>query len=316
MALNDDEQDHRPDGMETAIGRAGHAFIAYPRVQRLHEAIRRCQRLSALMDEAQCMSLEGPLGAGKTKVSKRYARAFPRRQEDDRTIVPVFYVETPSPVTIKGAALAMAGALGDRPPVHTPQYEIDRQLVAQLRGCKTELVILDDFHHLIPKSKRRDLNPSAKKFIALDVADWLKVLIKESGVPFLVVGLIDTIAPIMEADRELGRLFAARETLAPFSWDPANDAAMQEFAQFIEYAEQAIDLPLAPDVPRRELLALLHRATDGVVANVMNLLRYAQVDALDLGRTVITQADLGAAYQSRLSAHMGKRKNPFTATGR
>ncbi len=307
---NDEEQE-----TQTAIGRAGHAFIAYPRVQRLHKVIRRCQRLSTLMDEPQCMSLEGPLGAGKTKLSKRYAWAFPRRQEGEQTIVPVFYAETPSPVTIKGAALALAGALGDRPPANTPQYEVDRQLIAQLRGCKVELAILDDFHHLIPKSKRRDLSPAAKKYIALEVADWLKVLIKESGVPFLVVGLNNTIAPIMEADRELGRLFAAREELAPFPWDAANDEAIAEFAQFIEYAEQAVDLPLAPDVPRRELLALLHKATDGVVANVMNLLRFAQVDVLDRSGTTITQADLTEAYRSRLADHMGKRKNPFGTTG-
>lgn len=294
------------DDRQAALARAGHAFITHPRLQRLHQVVERNQRLSLLSGEPQCMALEGPLGAGKTSFVRRYAAAFPRVEDDEGTRVPVFYLETPSPVTIKGAALSLLQALGDPASHHVPLYAADRRLVALLRGCRTTLVILDDFHHLIARGRQR---------IAVDVADWLKVLIKESGVMFLVVGLDGTVDEIMRANKQLSRLFAARETLAPFAWDPGDRRAVQEFADFVRCAERAVELPLAPDLPRGELLALLHAATDGVVANIMNLLRACQVDVLERGGGAITRDDLARGYQHRLAKHLGRPRNPFDGAG-
>lgn len=293
-ALDDDRQ--------AALARASRAFITHPRLQRLHRLVERNQHLSRLAGEPQCMTLEGPLGAGKTSFVKRYAAAFPRQEDDEGARVPVFYLETPSPVTIKGAALNMLQALGDPAAHYVPLYAVDRRLVTLLRGCRTTLVILDDFHHLIARGRRR---------VAVDVADWLKVLIKESGVMFLVVGLEGTIDEIMHANRQLSRLFAARETLAPFAWEPGDPQAVREFADFVRCAERAVELPLAPDLPRGDLLGLLHAATDGVVANLMNLLRACQADVLERGGAAITRDDLARNYRRRLAKHLGRPGNPF-----
>jgi hypothetical protein len=43
----------------------------------------------------------------------------------------------------------------------------------------------------------------------------------------------------------------------------------------VEFAEKAIGLPLAKTPPRVEMLYRLHYATDGVVGNLINILRYA-----------------------------------------
>lgn len=299
--------DADPDGFEAnseALARSGAAFIEYPRLRTLHKDIERCRQLSRLCGEPQCMSLEGQLGAGKTSLVRRYAASFRRQVMGNGDRIPVLYMGLPSEaqITIKGAAQKMLAALGDPAAAKTPLPTVDGRIIKQLQAARTQLVILDDFHHLTPKGRMS---------MGYEVGDWLKVLIKESGVPFLVVGLEDTIDEIMRANKQLSRLFLAREVLAPFAWDPLDGGTMKEFAAFVKSAEQAIGLPIWPECPHGERLALLHTATDGVVANVMNLLRYCQVEVLTRGGDVVTQWDLARAYAKRLAKHLDRPDNPF-----
>src|SRR5260221_12649495 len=112
------------------------------------------------------------------------------------------------------------------------------------------------------------------------VSDWLKALIKEAEVPFLVVGVEGQVEKILKANAQLSRLFAVRETLNPLTWSAQKKGSINEFAHFIEYAEKAIQLPLTKQIRRVELLYRLYYVTNGVVANIMNLLRAAQLMAL------------------------------------
>ena len=52
-------------------------------------------------------------GLGRTTLIKDYARQFPRYETQARTWIPAFYLETPSPVTVKGLAQKMLEELGD-----------------------------------------------------------------------------------------------------------------------------------------------------------------------------------------------------------
>ena len=88
---------------------------------------------------------------------------------------------------------------------------LNSRLIKLLKACQVELVILDDFHHLIDTETDR---------VLAKVSDWLKVLIKETGIPFLVVGMEGKVERILRANAQLSRLFAARETLLPFAWQP------------------------------------------------------------------------------------------------
>jgi hypothetical protein len=137
------------------------------------------------------------------------------------------------------------------------------------------------------------------------------VLIKETGIPFLVVGIEGKVDLILEANPQLSRLFAARETLEPFAWNATMPDTIREFSRFVHYAEQAIGVPLAPAPPRVEWLYRLHYATGGVIGNVMNLLRYAALLAQQRARTELDLALLSRAFQQRLQKHMRLPANPF-----
>lgn len=284
------------------LERANTALIRYPRFKELHYHIRRCQQISQTAGESQCMSLEGVTGAGKSTLVQDYARAFPRSLTEAGVQIPVFYMGTPSPVTVKGMAAAMLKQLGDPAAHQGTQWSMNSRLIKLLGACGVELAILDDFHHLIDCETNR---------VLAKVSDWLKVLIKETGLPFLVVGIEDTVERILDINPQLSRLFATRERLQPFTWDMADATGVLEFAQFVKYAEEAIGITLADTLPRMELLYRLHYATGGVVGNLMNLLRYAALSAQENGTNIVELPALAQAFRQRLAKHRKVQTNPF-----
>ena len=286
----------------TRLDRLNAALIRYPRFKELHRDIREGQEMSRLSDEPQCMSLEGVTGAGKSTLVRDYAALFPRMEERDGTRIPIFYTETPSPATVKGMAASMLARLGDPAAHRGTLWSMNFRLIRLMIACQVELAILDDFHHLIDRETNRILE---------QVSDWLKVLIKETGVMFLVVGIAGKVEPILEANAQLSRLFAVRETLAPFRCDPVDQDSIQEFARFVQYAEKAIATPLPETLPRLELLYRLHYATDGVVGNLMNLLRYAALIARQAQKTSLDLSVLAEAFNKRLVKHLKGKVNPF-----
>ena len=282
------------------------ALVRHGRFNELHQDIRLCQDLSDLAGEAQCMALEGMTGTGKTTLVKSYASAFTRQETTSKTKIPVFYMETPTPVTVKGMAARMLETLGDPAAHRGPLWSMNSRLIHFLRLCEVQLVILDDFHHLIDQETKRILET---------VSDWLKVLIKETNIPFLVVGLEGSVTQILQANAQLSRLFAVRETLYPFAWSITDVSLNQDFVSFIQYVETSVPLSFSDELPRAEWLHRLHYATDGVIANVMDLVRLAvwlahQQHAQTLSLTLLSQA-----FDKRLAQHLPQKTNPFvTAT--
>lgn len=290
------------DPTVTLLTKAHAALIRYPRFNELHEDIEMCQQMSSLAGEPQCMVLEGMTGTGKSTLVKTYVETFLRYETASGTKVPVFYMETPSPVTVKGMAARMLEVLGDPAAHKGPLWSMNARLTHFIKSCEVQIVILDDFHHLIDKETNRVLET---------VSDWLKVLIKETGVPFLVIGIEGKVELILRANAQLSRLFAVRETLQPFCWNPSEEETLKQFASFVKYAEVGMGVSLSDELPRVDLLHRLHYATNGVVGNVMNLLRFAALLAQKQSTEVLNLTILSQAFEKRLHKHMSKATNPF-----
>lgn len=287
---------------DTCRIRTTKTLIRYPRFNELHGLIQECLEITEEAGEPQCMCLSGRWGVGKSTLVETYAEAFPRYETEYGTKIPVFYMETPSPVTVKGMAAAMLEELGD-PGAHTgPLWSMNARLVNFIRDCEVSLVILDDFHHLIDCETNKILQK---------VSDWLKVLIKQTRVPFLVVGIDGQVDHILKANKQLSRLFI-HKTLTPFIWDTSEKKHIEEFAQFISYAEHILGMKLTDELARPDMLFRLHYATDGIVNNIMNLFRKAvRLSEVDMGgQRIISLKNLSDAYNERLSDHINK-PDPF-----
>lgn len=293
----------------TVLDKAQTMLIRYPRFEELHASIQECVVMSHQAGEPHCMSLEGVTGAGKSTLIRTYLQAFPRYETETGTQIPIFYISTPSPVTVKGMAATMLAAMGDPAAHRGALWSINARLIHFLKSCGVELVIMDDFQHLVDAKTNRILR---------EVSDWLKTVIKETNIPFLVTGLEGEIEPILQSNSQLSRLFAARERLEPFSWNNDDPRTQQNFARFVQYAEQGLGLTFSEELPRIEWLYRLHYATGGVVGNVMNLLRQSAYVMQQTGATTpsspsgqaLTLSVLSHAFRKRLHKHVGK-PDPF-----
>lgn len=277
-------------------------IIRYPRFQELHRDLAMCMEMTRLSGEPQCLSLEGQTGAGKTTLVKAYARSVASYDTVVGTYVPTFYVQCPSPATVKGLASVMLAQLGDPMADKGTLWSMNGRLINLIRACGVQIVILDDFHHLIDSETDR---------VLAVVSDWLKTLIKATNIPYIVVGITGKNERILRANLQLSRLFAVRESLDAFIWNPNDEDSIRRFATLITYAERIIDFKLSDELTQVEMLYRIHYATAGVMSHLMNLLHYAALLAKERDSATITVAMLYEAFNKRLSRHLYRKINPF-----
>lgn len=296
-------------------------LVRHPTFKRLIEQMQECQSRSIGADEPLCMSLEGPTGAGKSTLVRHYQSLYPRYATVSGTITPVFAVHTPSPVTIRALARQMLEGLAD-PLAHLGSAsEMTARLLTYLRGCGVQLIIFDDFHHLI--------EPETDHVLA-NVSNWLKVLLKQAHVPALVVAVPGHINKILDysissrwavgaspssmaspkAMTQLGRLFRKRATLEQlaFSLDAAETCP---FGLFVQCVEEETGIMLPEGYSKADTLARLERVTGGLVANIMYVFRQAAYDLERLGRPQLDMPLLAEAVQEGLGDSFLAEENVF-----
>jgi hypothetical protein len=233
-----------------------------------------------------------------------YAATFVRVETPDGAIISVLYVEVPSPATVKEAISTMLEALGDPDPRSGTVGALNSRLVGLIKNCQVELVILDEFSNLIDADTDHILKT---------VSDWLKMLIKKTKIPFLVVGIDGKVERILNANKQLSRLFAMRETLEPFAWNMKDKTTIQTFNTFVTTVEKSLGKPLPKAITRADLMYRIYYATRGVVGNVMNLMREAVALADEQNCTTLDLPLLSQAFQGRLAKHVNVPVDPFLA---
>ena len=281
-------------------------LIRYGQFNKLEEWIDDCREESEESGEPVCMVLDGLTGAGKSTLVKNYAAAHPRRLEGEKTKVPVLYLETPSPASIKSLSTRMLRGLGDPGAGKGANWEMADRIIHFLEDCEVQLVILDDFHHLVDHNTNH---------VLYSVADWLKVIIKRVEIPFLITGIDGKIRRIMEVNSQLARLFVWQE-LKPFALDLRDMESVKNFGAFITFIKYTFDitLPGSDAISELELLHRIHYATDGVMGHMMYLFRRAALISkrMETGGEISLEI-LTQAFEERLREYVSK-PNPFAFT--
>ena len=93
--------------------------------------------------------ISGPSGAGKSTIVRAYSAAFPRVHEAERTHIPVLLVTVPSSPTSKSLAGAILEALGRKNAHRGTAPEKTTWLHEFFTRCGVEMLLLDEFHHLL-----------------------------------------------------------------------------------------------------------------------------------------------------------------------
>lgn len=255
--------------------------------------------------EASCLVVVGERGVGKSAFLKRYAADHPSVWIDDgfvRTLTrPVVYVSFPSSPTLKGAAEAFLQSLCGDASLRGTRSTLTLRIKEQLKLLQVELVIADEFQHVRDEGEK---GPS-------EVADWLKDIIKQTNVPFVLSGMPETVN-IIQANDQLESLTLEPTTISAYSWEDkpsrvAWQALLAEIDKALPFAERS-------ELAKVETARELYNCTRGYLRQLVTLLRIATARAIRNEASRLIWDDLAAGYNRMPKSELVKG-NPFDRNG-
>lgn len=269
-----------------------------------------CMHKSVVYKKAQGCLLTADGGHGKTLLCKAIVRQLPTycRIENryEKTIIPAFYAQIPSPASVKSVAGILLKQLGDPNPLAGNTTQMTLRLCHLLKQCETQLVFLDEFHHLFRFQK------TATK-LNTTVCDWIKSLVNETQICFCLVGL-PAFASLLKVDEQLARRFQYHYSIKALSLGSA-DFRGSIFPFLVEVEKQAhhrCEIVCNPKLDSTLLATQIYVATAGNPAFIMSLIQDSMIFALKDDRKIITPDDFSQAWQQGTTAQVSLTKNdPF-----
>ncbi|QHE83385.1 TniB family NTP-binding protein [Hydrogenophaga sp. BPS33] len=241
----------------------------------------------------------GLSGAGKTTLCKCLEEQFPRYDADDRTIIPVLFVELPSQPTPKVIAEAILTAMGD-PMAHsgTAEFRLSR-VRTLLAACKVEIVLIDEVQHISDNldGRTRDI-----------ASDTLKNLMNATGIPFVFLGL-PSASKYFSNRMQLGRRLNPKIHLGVFSYD--TDANQDLFATLLLSFHEKLPFSGKSALIDPVLTPLFHRACYGLIGSLAMLLEAAVRIALRARANSLTREHLRKAFGEEVYLGCKSNRNPF-----
>jgi hypothetical protein len=276
--------------------------VLYPRWKAIEKEIVRCHEMSSFAAEPHCLLVVGPTGVGKTTLAASYALRYPRIETETGVEMPVLHATIPTAATVKDLSEELLSALGDPRASLGTTGQKSRRLSGFLRDCGTRLLILDETQHFVDRDSRR---------VLLNASNWLKSLVKETGVACVLVGLEGEAESVVSTNPQLARLFGDPLVLAPFEWDEERPDTVEEFGTFLEHLERLLPLRESSHLADRDTARRIFLASDGLMSHVMALVRGATHLALARGSERLDLDLLAAAFDHRLAGRRRAVANPF-----
>ena len=201
-----------------------HHFILSPQAERALTRLAEVHGDTRRTGTSKGLVIQGPSGVGKSTLVKEYVRELESVKKTEAGHRSVLIVEIPSSPTKKNLATAMLTAMKDPyadSRTHSAETKFSR-IILLLRSLAVEVVVLDEAQHLV----------DYKRNAAYEAADWIKSLMNETGITFVLVGLKRT-EGLLWANEQLRRRFSAtvdynRFTLTEACWAGADRHARDE----------------------------------------------------------------------------------------
>jgi len=182
-------------------------LVAHPRLLSMRDSMRllhgRCIREDGARPlEGRILLVAGGSGSGKTFGLTQYKEAFPRIAREDieagkfglddlpehaRSRIeisdywPVLFAEANKSTTNRGLAATLYEAYGYTAPARWPMPVLLQKLKKQVSECSTEMIIVDEGHHLINHAKE-DITEADVDFVK-SISNQLHVQLIFSGLP-------------------------------------------------------------------------------------------------------------------------------------
>lgn len=284
---------------EKIIEEINNLFVPTKCIQDITDDIQYIRRMASSSNyekEPTCMLVTGETGTGKSEFIKQYKNHFPSREEEERTKIPVLVSLIPKAKHPKPVVSQLLRDLGD--PLDGnggDSIALTHRLITLLRGTGVELIILDEFQHLIETKSNQ---------VVYDIADFIKTLVSKAKIPVVIFGLPWS-SYVLTVNVQLARRFSMQHELINYTLEKYSD-----FGKFVDKIQ--LKLPIKPeqDLRQREMLFRLFAASEGNISNLMDkIIRPAAISAVD-NDDLLIKKDYFAKALKRFS-QVRDELNPF-----
>lgn len=265
---------------------------AMTRIELLHQRARASGYAGGLL-------ITGYTGSGKTTVKKEYAAKFPRRDEGDRTRIPVLCVDTPSAPTAKSLAEAILIELGDAMSYRGTAEQKTQRIYHLFKLCKVELLIIDEFQQFFEHSRRNEIGR---------VTDWLKNMLNNAGIPVVLMGLPYS-DQVLRLNVQLARRFSSRHFLRPFRFSTQEE--VREFRGILSAIESKLPLP-SVSLSQPEMAQRFYYATYGLIDFIGKVIDGAVMLAHRYGDKRLDEQVYAKAFEEEIWRDVPGELNPFS----
>jgi hypothetical protein len=291
---------------------ADQILVEHPRVREAHSTFDRMRNYAAGQSGRGTTGflIVAPSQTGKSTIINAYRDKLNTAEALADERIPVLVVTLQANQTRKGLAQDILKAFEKHGletgwKSGTEATLLDRAQT-YIRARQTEILFLDEFHHLVH---------SENKSVASSVAETIKWLLIEAVVPVVMSGIDDAWRPI-KANHQLA--LRCEAPLVMDKLDLAKPVERDLFANFLaRYLVEFEKLGLA-----RNATALLkagktaihiHQVSDGILGRACNLLKEALYLAVLDGRDEIGVDDLAVATERKFVLNQIITENPFTS---
>jgi hypothetical protein len=305
------------DTVEMKLESFAKQVVEYPPLVRCHSIMRTFQRMSkqrrsactggraTRLDESRPlgpprgMLVTGPTGTGKTTIAEHYVRLNPRYDIEDRTIIPVLFLELPSEPRANVIGEQLLLALGDPSPSEgSGAFRLTRAK-RLIRQCETDLIIVGEAQHATDNLDR----------LARDIAaDALKDLMN-TGVPTVFFALPSALAHFVR-NQQLGRRCTPKIRLKPFAVGSAEER--QEFLGVLKSLHRVLPTEGESALIDPKCAPALHFASFGLFGQLSQLIEEALRIALTAGHTMLQREHLKKAFERTIFPDCAQTRNPFS----
>lgn len=287
------------EDIKAKLARFRSAFLASPFLKAVLDELDECRELSKLGGDPECMIVTGDTGAGKTSLINKYLELNARKNSYEGTVIPVLLTTLPGEANSVALFQQILTDLGHPYPFESNnEVQLRKQIKDLARNCRLELIIVDEFQHLMEKKSLTILKKTANS---------IKSLIVDTKIPMALFGMPYS-SVILDSVSQLSSRFERRRTLSPFRISTEDER--NKFLKLLSCFETLMDLPEPSKFQSEDMSRRLYAYSSGNFKKLKNLLNSAYQAALENGELHISKKRLAEEANSRKS-DFEDSKNPF-----
>lgn len=253
----------------------------------------------------------GDAGVGKTTIAQALIQLFgtgeSRRPGYYSHSVGSYYVRVPSPVSVGHLCSDMLRMLGDYSPDSGTVPRRTARLTRLIGEVRPYFIVLDEIQHLF-----REMAASKRPV----VRDWLKNLVDQTAVPFVLVGN-DHVREFLDEDGQSYRRFDTQIVVRTLNASIHEE--LEEFQKFVASYGQLINqqfcLDSEVDYKKKDFALALYSLTGGNLSAIRSAFQKALINSHLDGRLVggnLSAVDFQGLHQDiYFSKYRVIENNPF-----